>query len=88
MKSGRANRFKREHECLPFDNIGVTNLVQDDVLEGDDVDVINTDGFDSDLGNDDEIINYRRRRLAELSREMKGVINNSGQWKYSFYTGQ
>ncbi|GJQ92291.1 hypothetical protein Tco_0003430 [Tanacetum coccineum] len=33
---------------LPFDNIGVTNLVSDDVLEGDDVDVINGDGFDSD----------------------------------------
>ncbi|GKD57801.1 hypothetical protein Tco_1291188, partial [Tanacetum coccineum] len=28
---------------LPFDNIGVTNLVSDDVLEGEDVDVINAD---------------------------------------------
>nr|GEU32072.1 protein FAR1-related sequence 5-like isoform X2 [Tanacetum cinerariifolium] len=34
---------------LPFDNISVTNLVPDDVLEGDDVDVINADGFDSDV---------------------------------------
>ncbi|GKF49877.1 hypothetical protein Tco_0143128 [Tanacetum coccineum] len=25
--------------------------------------------------------------LAELSREMEGVMNTSGQWKYSFYTG-
>ncbi|GKB83676.1 heat stress transcription factor B-4-like protein [Tanacetum coccineum] len=33
---------------LPFDNIGITNLVPDDVLEGEDVDVINVDGFDSD----------------------------------------
>ncbi|GJV19101.1 hypothetical protein Tco_1368121 [Tanacetum coccineum] len=33
---------------LPFDNIGVTNLVSNDVLEGEDVDVINADGFDSD----------------------------------------
>nr|GFD61432.1 hypothetical protein [Tanacetum cinerariifolium] len=32
---------------LPFDNIGITNLVPDDVLEGEDMDVINTDGFDS-----------------------------------------
>ncbi|GKC80060.1 hypothetical protein Tco_1130834 [Tanacetum coccineum] len=72
---------------LPFENIGVTNLVLDDVLEGEDVDVINVDGFDSDPDSDDEI-NYRRRRLAELSREMKGVINDSSQWKYSFYTGQ
>ncbi|GJV66948.1 hypothetical protein Tco_1482457 [Tanacetum coccineum] len=39
---------------LPFDNIVVTNLVSDDVLEGEDVDVINADGFDSDLGNDVE----------------------------------
>nr|GEZ43212.1 hypothetical protein [Tanacetum cinerariifolium] len=35
---------------LPFDNIGITNLVSDDVLEGEDVDVINADGFDSDPG--------------------------------------
>nr|GEY21266.1 hypothetical protein [Tanacetum cinerariifolium] len=33
---------------LPFDNISVINLVPDDVLEGDDVDVINMNGFDSD----------------------------------------
>ncbi|GKC40828.1 hypothetical protein Tco_1053212, partial [Tanacetum coccineum] len=72
---------------LPFDNIGITNPVPDDVLEGDDVDVINADGFDSDPGNDKEN-NYRKRRLAELRTEMEGVINASGQWKYSFYTGQ
>ncbi|GJW61892.1 hypothetical protein Tco_0111227 [Tanacetum coccineum] len=32
---------------LPFDNIGVTNLVPNDVLEGEDMDVINADGFDT-----------------------------------------
>ncbi|GJY27663.1 putative transposase, mutator type, MULE transposase domain protein [Tanacetum coccineum] len=69
-----------------FDNI--TNLVPDNVLEGEDMDVINADSFDSDPGNDDETSNYKRRMLAELSREMEGVINASGQWKYSFYTGQ
>ncbi|GJW52206.1 hypothetical protein Tco_0093557 [Tanacetum coccineum] len=47
---------------VPFDNIGVTNLVLDDDLEGEDVDVINADGFDSDPANDDEISNYRRKR--------------------------
>nr|GEV21529.1 hypothetical protein [Tanacetum cinerariifolium] len=73
---------------LLFDNIGVTNLVPDDVLEREDVDVINADVFDSDTGNDDETNGYRRRRLAELSREMKGLINASGQWKYLFYTSQ
>ncbi|GJZ05377.1 hypothetical protein Tco_0538652 [Tanacetum coccineum] len=56
---------------LPFDNIGVTNLVSGNVLEGEDMDGINADGFDSDPGNDDETINYRRRRLAELSTEME-----------------
>ncbi|GKA53795.1 heat stress transcription factor B-4-like protein [Tanacetum coccineum] len=45
-----------------FDNIGVTNLVPDDILEGEDVDVINADGFDSDPGNENETGNYRRRR--------------------------
>ncbi|GKG13676.1 hypothetical protein Tco_0350636, partial [Tanacetum coccineum] len=33
---------------LPFDNIGITNLVPGDVLKGEDVDVVNADGFDSD----------------------------------------
>nr|GEW72673.1 hypothetical protein [Tanacetum cinerariifolium] len=65
---------------IPFDNISITNLVPDDVLEGEDVDVINADGFDSDPGNDEEI-NYKKRRLAELRTEMEGVINASGQWK-------
>ncbi|GJX90059.1 hypothetical protein Tco_0343385 [Tanacetum coccineum] len=52
------------------------------------MDVINPDGFDSDPGNDDETNDYRRRRLAKLSKEMEGVINASSQWKYSFYTGK
>ncbi|GJY18630.1 hypothetical protein Tco_0390121 [Tanacetum coccineum] len=36
--------------------------------------------FDSGPGNDEEK-NYRKRRLAELRKEMEGVINASGQWK-------
>nr|GEU95652.1 hypothetical protein [Tanacetum cinerariifolium] len=47
---------------VPFANIGITNLVLDDVLKGEDVDVINADGFDSDTSNDDETSNYRKRR--------------------------
>ncbi|GJR88762.1 hypothetical protein Tco_0212773 [Tanacetum coccineum] len=70
---------------LPFDNIGVTILVPDDVLEREDVEVINADGFDSDPGNDEEK-NYKNRRLAKLRTKMEGVINASGQWKYSSYT--
>ncbi|GJR49732.1 putative transposase, mutator type, MULE transposase domain protein [Tanacetum coccineum] len=72
---------------LPFGNIGITNLVSDDVLEGEDIDVINADGFDSDPGNNEER-NYRKRRLAKLRTKMEGFINASGQWKYLFYTGQ
>nr|GEU61870.1 hypothetical protein [Tanacetum cinerariifolium] len=49
---------------LPFDNIGITNLVPDDVLEGEDVDAINADGFDNDPGNDEER-NYRNRSPKE-----------------------
>ncbi|GKC94896.1 hypothetical protein Tco_1160338, partial [Tanacetum coccineum] len=63
------------------------DAVSDDVLEREEVDAINADGFDSDPGNDEET-NYRKRRLAELRTEIEGVINASGQWKYSFYTGQ
>ncbi|GKB88972.1 heat stress transcription factor B-4-like protein [Tanacetum coccineum] len=65
---------------LPFNNIGITNLVSDNILEGEDVDVVNADGFDSDPGNGEER-NYRKRRLAELRTEMEGVINASGQCK-------
>nr|GFA73350.1 hypothetical protein [Tanacetum cinerariifolium] len=61
---------------LPFDNIGITNLTPDDVLEEEDVDVVNADDVDSDLGNDEER-NYRKRRLAELRTEIEGVINAS-----------
>ncbi|GKB41729.1 hypothetical protein Tco_0886671 [Tanacetum coccineum] len=70
-----------------FDNIGATNLVPDDVLKGVDVDVVNPDGFDNDTGNYTETSNYRMRRLNELRREMEGVMNASGQWKYLFYIG-
>nr|GEW85196.1 hypothetical protein [Tanacetum cinerariifolium] len=56
---------------LPFENIGITNLVSDDVLKGEDVDVINADGFDNDLGNDEER-NYRNRR-----RNLKMYKNDS-----------
>ncbi|GJT06538.1 hypothetical protein Tco_0841000 [Tanacetum coccineum] len=66
---------------LPFENIGVTNIVLDDVLEREDVDVINADGFDNDPSNDDETNDYRRSRLGELMREMEDFINDSGQWK-------
>ncbi|GKA84955.1 hypothetical protein Tco_0806609, partial [Tanacetum coccineum] len=73
---------------VPFDNISVTNLVPDDVLEGEDMDIINLDGFNRDPRIDYETSNYRRRKLVALSREIEGVMNISGQWKYSFYTGQ
>nr|GEV25054.1 hypothetical protein [Tanacetum cinerariifolium] len=56
---------------LPFENIGITNLVSSDVLEGDDVDVINADGFDSDPRNDEER-NYSKRR-----RNLKMYKNDS-----------
>ncbi|GJW83513.1 ribosomal RNA small subunit methyltransferase [Tanacetum coccineum] len=46
---------------VPFDNIGATNLVPYDVLEEEDVDVINAEGFDSNLGNDNETSNYKRK---------------------------
>ncbi|GJS89686.1 hypothetical protein Tco_0772322 [Tanacetum coccineum] len=58
---------------LPFDNIGVTNLVSGDVLEGEDVDVINADDFDSDLSNVDSTTITRRgcSRIEERNRSMR-----------------
>ncbi|GJY55931.1 ribonuclease H-like domain-containing protein [Tanacetum coccineum] len=63
---------------LPFDNIGVTNLVSDDVLEGEDMDVINPDGFDSDHGNDKET-NYKKRRIrARCDGKVPGFTMSHG----------
>ncbi|GJU51120.1 FAR1-related sequence 5-like protein isoform X2 [Tanacetum coccineum] len=58
---------------LPFDNIGVTNLVSGDVLEGEDVDVINADDFDSDLSNVDSTTITRRgcSRIEERNRSVR-----------------
>nr|GEW64415.1 hypothetical protein [Tanacetum cinerariifolium] len=53
---------------VPFIHIGVTNLVPGDVLEGEDVDVINVDGFDSDPRNDEETSNYTRRSVRVRAR--------------------
>ncbi|GJV60961.1 mutator type transposase, partial [Tanacetum coccineum] len=36
------------HLYVPFDNICVTSLLLEEVLEGEDVDVVNVNGFDSD----------------------------------------
>nr|GEU68915.1 hypothetical protein [Tanacetum cinerariifolium] len=44
---------------------------REDAKQGEDVDVINVDGFNSDPGNDDETSNYKRRRLAVLSKELE-----------------
>ncbi|GJZ59304.1 hypothetical protein Tco_0615120 [Tanacetum coccineum] len=62
---------------VPFDNIGVTNLVLDDVLEGEDVDVINADGFDSNNGNDNKTSNYKRRRVRARCDEKVPVFTMS-----------
>nr|GEW15845.1 hypothetical protein [Tanacetum cinerariifolium] len=66
----------------------VTNLVPDDVIEGEDVDVINPYGFNSDPGNDDETNDYKRRMLAELSREMEAIINARDLCPWVLYVGK
>ncbi|GJV25708.1 hypothetical protein Tco_1378403 [Tanacetum coccineum] len=75
---------------LPFDNISVTNLVLDDVLEGEDVDVINADGFDSDPGNDEET-HYKKRRVylhsIESRRNLK-LYKNDGVRIRARYDGK
>nr|GEX55361.1 transposase, MuDR, MULE transposase domain protein [Tanacetum cinerariifolium] len=55
----------------PFDNIGVTNLVLKDVLEGEDVDVVNLDGYDSDTCYDSEQVLTGRE---ELKLKLKGRL--------------
>ncbi|GKC00284.1 hypothetical protein Tco_0986420, partial [Tanacetum coccineum] len=75
-------------KVVPFDNISVTSLVPNDLLEGEELNVVNLDCYDSDTSNDNETSTYMRRRLDELRREMEGVMNASGRWKYTFYIGQ
>ncbi|GKC97263.1 hypothetical protein Tco_1167538, partial [Tanacetum coccineum] len=62
----------------PFDNIRITSLVPKDALKGEDVDVVNADGFDSDTGYDIETNTYMRRMLTILKRDMEEVLNVSG----------
>ncbi|GKD19016.1 hypothetical protein Tco_1208174, partial [Tanacetum coccineum] len=57
---------------LPFENNGVTNLVSDDVLEGEDVDVINADGFDSDPGNDEKKLQEEKK--STTPKEAKDIV--------------
>ncbi|GKC80596.1 hypothetical protein Tco_1131370, partial [Tanacetum coccineum] len=66
----------------------VTALVLEDDFEGEDVDVVNVDGFERDTSYDDETGSHRRRRLNELRRDIEEALNDTTQWKYSFYTGQ
>ncbi|GJY71261.1 heat stress transcription factor B-4-like protein, partial [Tanacetum coccineum] len=73
---------------VPFENIGVTSLVPEDILEGEDVDVVNANGIDSNTCYVDETSTYMRRRLNELIRDMEESLNARGRWKYSFYIGQ
>nr|GFD19835.1 hypothetical protein [Tanacetum cinerariifolium] len=85
-ESVEKNSGEQVDKDVPFDNIGVTSLVPEDVLEGDDVDVENADGIDSETGYDNETSTYRKRNLNELRRDMVKTLKDSGRWKYSFYT--
>ncbi|GJS02396.1 putative transposase, mutator type, MULE transposase domain protein [Tanacetum coccineum] len=59
---------------LPFDNTGITNLVSDDVLEGEGVDVINADGFNSNSGNGEEKYYRKRSQKFTTPKEAKDRV--------------
>nr|GEU91442.1 transposase, MuDR, MULE transposase domain protein [Tanacetum cinerariifolium] len=63
---------------LPFDNIGITNLVSGDALEGDDADVINADDFDSVPGNDEEKKKVSRIEDKNGSKRNLKLYKNDG----------
>ncbi|GJU10409.1 transposase, MuDR, MULE transposase domain protein [Tanacetum coccineum] len=69
-----------EHD-VPFENIGVTSLVPEDILEGEDVDVVNANGIDSNTCYVDETSTYMRIRSNELIRDMEESLNARGRWK-------
>nr|GEY99547.1 hypothetical protein [Tanacetum cinerariifolium] len=75
----------RSDEQVNYDVVGIDSAyetqyhVESSEDAGEEVDVVNLDGFDSDTGNDNETSNYIGRRLDGLGREMKGVMNASGQ---------
>ncbi|GJX50342.1 putative ribonuclease H-like domain-containing protein [Tanacetum coccineum] len=58
-----------DEQDVPFDNIGVTNLFPDGVLKGENVDVVNLDGFDGDT---DRNKIHDLRRLRKLKRLKRG----------------
>ncbi|GJR84146.1 hypothetical protein Tco_0154931 [Tanacetum coccineum] len=71
---------------VPFDNIRITSLLPEDVLDEDNVDVVNVDRFDSETSYKDQTGYGRRKRLNELRKYIEGrVLNDIAQWKYSFY---
>ncbi|GJT46100.1 hypothetical protein Tco_0954815 [Tanacetum coccineum] len=61
---------------VPFDNIGITIQLPKEVLAGEDVDVVNVDGFDSETGCEDEVGFKRRKKLKELIRGMENRVLN------------
>ncbi|GJT74307.1 hypothetical protein Tco_1041032 [Tanacetum coccineum] len=69
MKLNKLLNLVNMHD-IHFHIIGVTTLVLEDVLEGEDVDVVNPDGFDGDTSYDNETRTYRRRS----SKEVKDIV--------------
>nr|GEY62843.1 hypothetical protein [Tanacetum cinerariifolium] len=67
---------------VPFVNISVTSLLPKEVLEKDDVDVVNVDGFDSDGGYENEVGFKKRKKLKEIESM---VLNGTVGMKYIFY---
>ncbi|GJY34447.1 hypothetical protein Tco_0418916 [Tanacetum coccineum] len=89
FKQGIDNAYETQYDVQSSEDAGTDDDDEDDdflvdeeneivkpdvdVHSFEDVDVINLDGFNSDPGNDNETSNYRRRMLAELSKEMEGT---------------
>ncbi|GJV60394.1 hypothetical protein Tco_1466494, partial [Tanacetum coccineum] len=56
--------------------------------DGEDVDVVNVDGFDSETDCEDEVGYQRRKKLKKLGRDMKNnVLSDTAGINYLFYRG-
>nr|GEY85772.1 hypothetical protein [Tanacetum cinerariifolium] len=76
-----------EENAIVEPDVDVHLFVPNDVLEGEDVDVINADVFDSDFGNDEERSYIKRRIKARCERKVHVFTMSQGTRPIGPYSG-
>ncbi|GKB26054.1 hypothetical protein Tco_0865455 [Tanacetum coccineum] len=71
---GIDNAYDTQYNGDSSEDVGMDD--EEEVLAGEDVDVVNVDGFDSKTGCEDEVGFKRRKKLKELIRGMENRVLN------------